>query len=63
MPVPNFGSLTGLEVVWKFVVGAGVEHETTVSNLNPSYLELSWVRAGFCLFLQEFKFPAEEIGF
>ena len=28
----------------KFVgVGCGVEHVATVSNLNPSYLDLLWV--------------------
>ena len=39
--MPNFSSLTGLEVAGKFVVvggwgGGGGEHLTTVSNSNAS---------------------------
>ena len=43
MSVPNFSFLACLEVAEKFVwggVGWGVDHVATVSNLNPSYLEL-----------------------
>ena len=39
MSVPNFSFLACLEVAEKFG-GGGVEHVATVSNLNPSYLEL-----------------------
>ena len=40
--MPNFSFLACLEVAEKFVGGGwvGVEHVATVSNLNPSYLEL-----------------------
>ena len=41
--MPNFSFLACLEVAEKFVgVGGGgwVEHVATMSNLNPSYLEL-----------------------
>ena len=35
--MPNFSFLACLEVAEKFVVvGGGVEHAATVSNLNPS---------------------------
>ena len=64
MSVPNFSFLACLEVAEKFVwcgVG-GVDHLATVSNLNPSYLELlsvelswvesSWVRVGFWQYLK-----------
>ena len=37
--MPNFSFLACLEVAEKFV-GGGVEHVATMSNLNPSYLEL-----------------------
>ena len=45
MSVPNFSLLACLEVAEKFVVvwcgvGGWVEHVATMSNLNPSYLEL-----------------------
>ena len=45
MSVPNFSFLACLEVAEKFrggvVVGWwGVDHVATVSNLNPSYVEL-----------------------
>ena len=39
MSVPSFSFLNCLEVVEKFL-GGGVEHVATMSNLNPSYLEL-----------------------
>ena len=49
--MPNFSSLAGLEVAEKFVRGVvgwgGVEHVTTVSNSNASWVELSWVALGF----------------
>ena len=52
--MPNLSSLAGLEVAEKFGMGGGggVGHMATVSNLNPSYVELlwvelSWVRVGF----------------
>ena len=42
--MPNFSFLACLEVAEKFVGvggwGVGVEHVATMSNLNPSYLEL-----------------------
>ena len=40
--MPNFSFLACLEVAEKFVGGGvgGVEHVATMSNLNPSYLEL-----------------------
>ena len=40
--MPNFSFLACLEVAEKFVGGWGwgVEHMATMSNLNPSYLEL-----------------------
>ena len=42
--MPNFSFLACLEVAEKFVVGwggvGGVDHVATVSNLNPSYVEL-----------------------
>ena len=44
--MPNFSFLACLEVAEKFVVGGwvgggwGVDHLATVSNLNPSYVEL-----------------------
>ena len=38
MSVPNFSFLACLEVPEKF--GGGGEHVATMSNLNPSYLEL-----------------------
>ena len=42
MSVPNFSFLACLEVAEKFmgVVGGGVENMATMSNLNPTYLEL-----------------------
>ena len=40
MLVPNFSSLAGLEVPEKFVVVGWGGSLATVSNLNPSYLEL-----------------------
>ena len=43
MSVPNFSFLACLEVAEKFgggLVGGGGEHVATVSNLNPSYVEL-----------------------
>ena len=47
MSVPNFSFLACLEVAEKFGVGWGGvvwgEHVATVSNLNPSWLELLWV--------------------
>ena len=47
MSVQNFSSLAGLEVAEKFVVVGGwwVEHVTTMSNSNVSYIRvaLSWV--------------------
>ena len=44
--MPNFSSLAGLEVAEKFVVvggvgGGGVEHVTTVSNSNVSYIRVA----------------------
>ena len=41
MSVPNFSFLVWLEVAKKFVVVGG-GHVATVSNLNPSYVELSF---------------------
>ena len=45
--MPNFSFLACLEVAEKFMgVGwgvGGVDHMATVSNLNPTYLELLWV--------------------
>ena len=47
MSVPNFSSLAGLEVAEKFVVVGGwwvvgrVEHVTTVSNSNVSYIRVA----------------------
>ena len=40
--MPNFSFLAGLEVVYKFVVVGGVVWMalSTVSNLNPSCIEL-----------------------
>ena len=38
--MPNFSSLAGLEVVEKFVVGWVVEHVTTVSNSNVSFIRV-----------------------
>ena len=41
--MPNFSFLACLEAAEKFVGGwgwGGVEHVATMSNLNPSYLEL-----------------------
>ena len=40
--MPNFSFLACLEVAEKFmgVVGGGVDHVATVSNLNPSEVEL-----------------------
>ena len=46
MSVPNFSLLACLEVAEKFVVGGGVGHMATMSNLNPSYVEWSWVKLG-----------------
>ena len=46
MSVPNSNFLSCLEVAEKFG-GVGVvmvEHVATMSNLNPSYVELSWVK-------------------
>ena len=40
MSVPNFSFLACLEVAGKFMGGGGVGHVATVSNLNPSYVEL-----------------------
>ena len=42
MSVPNFSFLACLEVAKKFMCGVvrGVDHVATMSNLNPSYLEL-----------------------
>ena len=44
MSVPNFSFLACLEVAEKFVCGVGwcggVGHVATMSNLNPSYVEL-----------------------
>ena len=46
MTIPNFSFLACLEVAEKFVGGGwgvggwNVEHVATMSNLNPSYLEL-----------------------
>ena len=37
--MPNFSFLACLEVAEKFS-GGGVEHVATMSNLNPSYVEL-----------------------
>ena len=41
--MPNFSSLAGLEVAGKFVVGGvgGVEHVTTMSNSNASYIRVA----------------------
>ena len=45
--MPNFSSLAGLEVAEKFVVVGGwwgwwvVEHVTTVSNSNVSYIRVA----------------------
>ena len=47
--MPNFSSLAGLEVTEKFVVVGGwvgwggvvVEHVTTVSNSNVSYIRVA----------------------
>ena len=41
--MPNFSSLAGLEVAEKFVVVGGwwVEHMTTVSNSNVSYIRVA----------------------
>ena len=42
--MPNFSSLAGLEVGEKFVLGGGVgwvEHVTTVSNSNVSYIRVA----------------------
>ena len=53
MSVPNFSFLACLEVAEKLVLGVGgVEHVASMSNLNPSYVELllvelSWVELGF----------------
>ena len=42
--MPNFGSLAGLEVADKFVVGRwGGFQVATMSNLYPSYLKLHCV--------------------
>ena len=42
--VQKFSFLACLEVAEKFGVGGVVvEHVATMSNLNPSYLELLWV--------------------
>ena len=45
MSVQNFSSLAGLEVGEKFVVVGGVgwvvEHVTTVSNSNVSYIRVA----------------------
>ena len=43
MSVPNFSSLAGLEVAEKFVVVVvgWVEHVTTVSNSNVSYIKVA----------------------
>ena len=48
MALRNFSFLTCPEVAEKFVlVGwVGVEHVATMSNLNPSYVELFWVELG-----------------
>ena len=44
MFVQNFSFLACLEVAEKFVCGVvWGEHVATMSNLNPSYLELLWV--------------------
>ena len=45
MSVQNFGFQACLDVAEKFVVVGldGVEHVATMSNLNPSYVELLWV--------------------
>ena len=42
MSVPNFSFLACQEVAEKFsvVVEGGVDHVATMSNLNPSYVEL-----------------------
>ena len=43
--MPNFSSIAGLEVAEKFVVGwwvgGVVEHVTTVSNSNVSYIRVA----------------------
>ena len=43
--MPNFSSIAGLEVAKKFVVVGGVgwwvEHVTTVSNSNVSYMRVA----------------------
>ena len=41
--MPNFSFLACLEVAEKFVVGGGEFRESTVSNLNPSNIELELV--------------------
>ena len=41
-----FSFLACLEVAEKFVVVVVVEHVATISNLNPSCLELIWVELG-----------------
>ena len=40
MSVPNFSSLAWLEVAENFGGVVVVEYVTTMSNLNPSYVEL-----------------------
>ena len=47
--MPNFSFLACLEVAEKFVGGwgVGVEHVATVSNLNPSYVELLWAELSY----------------
>ena len=40
MSLPNFSFLASLEVAEKFVLGGVVEHMATMSDLNPSYVEL-----------------------
>ena len=52
--MPNFSSITGLEVAEKFVVGwvvGGGEHVTTMSNSNASCFRvgLSWVELRWVL--------------
>ena len=39
--MPNFSSLAGLEVAEKFVRGGVVEHVTTMSNSNVSYIRVA----------------------
>ena len=43
----NFSFLACLEVAEKFGGGVVVEQVATVSNLNPSYIELLWVELSY----------------